>query len=131
MTERTEEQIFRKQPIMVTLGDTEYGLKPLTRPEACKWRDKLAHTMSEIIGAMSAEESQNSIGPAMTAALIAFPDKVAELLFAWQTDLPKDKVNHEATEEQISFAFSRIMVMAYPFLAPLKMTMQAAKSQLS
>jgi hypothetical protein len=131
MKERTEDDVISKAPILVTLGETQYGLKPLPVLKAREWRSKLAQTMQGIVTPMSAEQSPNTIGPAMTAALVAFPDKVADLVFAWATDLPVDKVLNEASEEQIAVAYSAIMVMAYPFLMPLILTMKVTKSQLN
>lgn len=131
MKERTEEQIITKTPIEVTLGSKLYPLKPLPILKAREWRTKLTETMKEVVGSMSSEESAKTIGPAMTAALVAFPDKVAELVFAWSPDLPKEEIEAEATEEQLAVAYSAIMVLAYPFLMPLLLTMQVTKSQLS
>jgi hypothetical protein len=130
MKQRTEEDAFRRTPIEVTLGTEKYGLKPLARTYACIWREKLTQTMQGIVGSMSAEQSTTTLGPALTAALVAFPDKVAELVYAWAPELPVEKINAEATEEQLALAFSAIMVMAYPFLAQLAMTVQVTKSQL-
>ena len=130
MKERTEEQIFSRMPIQVTLGDAKYDLKPLPIIKAREWRTKLTETMQGIVGTMSADQSPMTMGPALTAALVGFPDKVCELVFAWATELPTEKILAEATEEQLAVAFSGVMKMAYPFLAQLAMTMQVTKSQL-
>lgn len=131
MRERTEEEIFSKSPILVTLGETKYPLKPLPINKAREWRAKVTETMRGIISTMGAEESPASVSSSLTAALVAFPDKVVELVFAWESDLPTEKILNEATEEQLGEAFKSIMVMAYPFLAHLAMTVQVTKSQLS
>lgn len=131
MKERTEEDIITKAPIVVTLGATQYGLKPLPVLKAREWRKKLTDTMLTVVGSMSLEQSTTNMGPAMTAALVAFPDKVADLVLAWSPELDAEKVLSEATEEQVATAFCAVMIMAYPFLAPLALTMRVTKSQLS
>lgn len=128
MKERTEDEILSKSPFVVTLGETEYGLKPLPVLKARVWRTLLTETMQDIVGSMSAPESNTTIGPAMTAALVAFPDKVAELVFAWSPELDQEKILSEATEEQMCVAYSAVMLMAYPFLAPLALSMKVTKS---
>lgn len=129
--QRSEEDILSKAPIKVRLGDSEYDIKPLPILKARQWRTKLTETMKSIVSDMSVEQTATNIGPAMTAALVAFPDKVSDLVFAWSPDLPVEKVLAEATEEQMTIAYSKIMVLAYPFLAPLHLTLKVTKSQLS
>lgn len=131
MRERTEEEIFSKSPITVTLGETKYPLKPLPINKARKWRAKVTETMQGIVSILGAQESSESISSSLTAALVAFPDKVAELVFAWESDLPTEKILNEATEEQLGEAFKNIMVFAYPYLAHLAMTVQVTKNQLN
>jgi hypothetical protein len=127
MKERSEEDIISKAPILVTLGEQRYPLKPLPILLARKWRSLLTQTMQDIVGSMSAEQTTTNMGPAMTAALVAFPDKVVDLVLAWAPELPKEIIE-VATEEQFAVAYSAIMVMAYPFLAPLALTVKVTKS---
>ena len=131
MKERTEDQILSKEPIKVTLGSEQYDLKPLPILKARQWRAKLTETMKSIVDPMSAEQTSTNMGPAMTAALVSFPDKVADLVFTWEPALPTQKILEEATEEQLAVAYSAIMLMAYPFLAPLILTTKVTKSQLN
>lgn len=131
MKERTEDEILSKAPIKITLGEVEYDLKPLPIMKAREWRKGLVEAMRGIVGSMSADESKITMGPALTAALLAFPDKVAELVFAWAPDLPQKTILETATEEQLAVAYSGVMKMGYPFLAQLALTVQVTKSQLS
>lgn len=128
--ERTEEQILSKAPIKVRLGDEEYDIKPLPIMKAREWRSTLVETMRGIVGDMAAEQCRENVGPALTAALCGFPDKVAELVFAWAPQINKEKIMEEATEEQMARAFSAVMVMAYPFLAPLVLVTKVVGHQL-
>lgn len=128
MKQRSEEDILSKTPIKALLGSTEYDLKPLPIIKARAWRSKLAETMQSIVGNM--DSTADKTAQAITSALVAFPDKVADLVFAWSPELPQKQILEEATEEQLAIAFSALMVMAYPFLAQLAMTVQVTKSQL-
>lgn len=125
---RTESQMITKAPEEVTFGEAKYELKPLSILKAREWRSLLNSEMVEITGSLSASQSDTSIGPALTSALINFPEKMAGLVFAWSPDLDKEKVLAEATEEQLAVAFSTIMRFAYPFLASLQTVLQVVKS---
>jgi hypothetical protein len=131
MKERTEEQIFSKAPITVTFGSESYDLKPLSINKAREWRSQLLTTMKKVVGDMSAEQTPTSFGPALASSLVAFPELVAELVFAWAPELPKEKISDEATDEQLAEAYKAVMVVAYPFLAPLVLSMKVTKSQLN
>lgn len=126
---RTELDMITKSPTKVTLGEVEYDLKPLPIIKAREWRTQLNKEMGEITGSLTAEQSQANLGPALTSALIRFPDKMAELVFAWSPDLPKEKILAEATEEQLGIAFSTVMAFAYPFLVSLQTVLQVVKSK--
>lgn len=132
MNQRTEDQIISKAPIKRTLGEVQYDFAPLTIVKARQWREKVNNIMQDVVATMDPNpenDTGKSIGSAITAALIAYPEKVADAVFAWSSDLPREKIEAEATEEQIAAAFSAIMVMAYPFLAPLVLTMKVTKSR--
>lgn len=129
MQERTEEQIITQAPIVVTLGNHKYDIKPLTLGKAAKWRAKLTSIMAEVVNPMSAEPTDTNLNKAMIAALVAFPEKVTELVFLYAPELPQETILAEATEEQMASAFSAVMVVAYPFLMPLILSLKVAKSQ--
>jgi hypothetical protein len=117
---RTESEMIAKLPVKVTLGATEYTIKPLTILKAREWRIKL----NEVVGQLVIGDPQQDL----TATLIAFPEKVAELVFAYAPELPKETIFEEATEEQLNLAFGKLMVVSYPFLASLQTTFQVTKS---
>jgi hypothetical protein len=64
----------------------------------------------------------------LAGALVEFPEKLADLVFAYGTELPKDEILEKATEEQIAAAFSAIMVVAFPFLAQLGLVTQLVRA---
>jgi hypothetical protein len=125
---RTESDMIAKSPIKVMLGSAEYEIHPLPIKKARAWRTQLNEIMAEVVEPMQ-QENMDGLGPALTAALIKFPDKMLQLVLAFQPSLSKEKIEEEATEEQITVAFNVAMRFAYPFLAPLQATLQVVKSQ--
>lgn len=130
MKERTEADVISKAPVTVKLGELDYQIKPLPINKARVWRERLVEVMKTIVADMGATPDPENMGPAMTASLVAFPEKVAELVFLWAPELNKERIMEEATEEQMAAAFTAVMVFAYPFLAPLVLALRVSKSQL-
>lgn len=126
---RTEEDMIKKAPIKVMLGAKEYKIPILTILPSREWRIKLNDEMAGIMEAMQPIETADAktFSRGLTSALIGFPEKMAELVFAYAGEvLPKDEILAAATEEQIGTAFSAIMEVAYP-LVPLAQAMKAAR----
>lgn len=115
--ERTEEQILTKAPLVVTLGSKSYQLPILTVIPMQEWRKKVIEAATEI----------GSLGVSLSGlgtAFIAFPEKIAALVFDYAQKLPKDEIldlENGATEEQFSLAFSEIVSVAFPCLRQLSM----------
>lgn len=131
---RTEDQIVGQLPIEVTLGAKTYNITPLRIRPAVEWRKKLHAEMSKILSGFQSEVGGNpaeAISGGLVTALLHFPETLLDLLFAYAPELPRETIMEEATEEQVSAAMSRVMVVAYPFLATLAtMTkVQATTSQ--
>lgn len=116
---RTEEEILGKLPIEIKLGEKTYKIVPLPIRKGMEWRKRL-HT--EIAGALESF-SQPAAAPGfatgLAAALLQFPEKLIELIFLYAPDLPQEEVLDTATDEQIAFAFAKVIQVAYPFLAQL------------
>lgn len=131
--ERTEDEITGMSPISVRLGEKDYKLKPRTITAAQEWRGQLNETMRDVLmGFLPSEgESSKAISRGMVTALLQFPEKVVELVFSYAPDdlQPKDEILATATEEQMAVAYSKIMVVAYPFLAQLEVTLRALREQ--
>ena len=122
---RSEADMIAKAPVKVKLGQDEYEVKPLPIIKSREWRTHFNEVMGKVIEPMDGQFISHSL----TAALVAFPEKVAELLFSYAGDLPKEKILDEATEEQLNVAFGQVMQLAYPFLASFQSTLQVVKSQ--
>lgn len=126
--QRTEDQILSKAPIEVTFGDKKYYIPVLTIKAQREWRERVATEVGQIMNGMSGTVDNKTIpqlSRGFTSALIQFPEKLADLVFAYDLSLPQNVILEEATEEQISAAFSLIMSVAYPFLASLTLLKQA------
>lgn len=126
---RTEADMISKAPVKVKLGDKEYAIPILTILPSREWRIKLNAEMAGIVESFTPDSSDSNVfGRGLASALIGFPEKMAELVFAYAgAILPKDEIIAVATEEQIGTAFSAIMEVAYP-LVPLAQAMKAARA---
>lgn len=116
---RTEDQKATKAPIQMKFGSKDYEVKPLNILKGQAWRSKL----NDVMGPISDQFKGNgtSVQGVLKSALMEFPDKVLELIFAYGPELPKDQIMEEASDEQVATAFSEVMTVAYPYLAPLTM----------
>lgn len=126
---RNEADMISKAPIKVKLGEKEYSIPILTILPSREWRIKLNDEMAGIVDAFKPESVDGNVfGRGLASALIGFPEKMADLVFAYAGPiLPKDEVLASATEEQVGTAFSAIMEVAYP-LVPLAQAMKAARA---
>jgi hypothetical protein len=129
--ERTEDQIISKSPLKVILGEKDYFIKPLTILKQREWRTKLNEEMAGIIANFNPSADNKTMVNGLTGALVAFPEKIADLVFAYAPDLPKDEILETATEEQIASTFSAVMALAFPFLAQLKLITTLTRAKLS
>lgn len=126
---RTEEEIVGKLPITVKFGDIDYDIRPLTILKAGKWRDKLVKEVNEIVANLRGEATDNNVfTDGLAFMFLKFPHKVLSLVKDYAPDLDWEKIEDEATEEQLSRAFGQIMVVAFPFLGELGATMQALQA---
>lgn len=146
---RSEADMISKAPITLRLGLKDYEVPPLTVLLARQWRLKLDASIGDIVRNFQAVPGADTkaFATGLTGALIQFPEKLAELLFAYANGwaeadspgkprlttpvLPEDEILANATEEQLASAFSGVMAMAYPFLPQLAMVRQAVLGSLA
>ena len=144
MEKRTESDILAKAPIKVKLGDKDYKIPVLTVLPAREWRLRLDASLGEIVRNFqpAPDGDTNAFATGLTGALIQFPQKICELLFAYANGwdgkermdkpiLPEEEVLASSTEEQLAAAFSAVMAVAYPFLPQLAMARQAVLGSLA
>jgi len=126
---RTESEILSKAPITVKFGDSEYEVKPLTLGPARLWRQKVYERMGSVLSGFSEAPTPENLSPALGAAMIAFPEKLLDIVMDFAPYLPKEKIEAESTDEQLAVAYGKVMALGFPFLAPLMMTTKVLKSR--
>lgn len=132
--QRSEADVLSQAPIPVTLGGVEYGMKPLPIKKNAEWRKALVATLNEQGSTMQGEMTGlNSFMQGLMVAFFSFPEKVLGLVQMYAPKLPWEEILREpdatypgVTDEEIVVAFSRIMVVAYPFTNLLGMMTVAA-----
>lgn len=119
--ERTEAEMLAHAPIKAQFGGKPYEIQVLTILKARKWREKMFESAKEAIGSLATPAADmETVFSGLSTALFQFPEKVAELIFAYDPALPSDEILEIATEEDLSVAFSQIMKVAFPFGPMLK-----------
>jgi hypothetical protein len=121
MKARTEDDILSRAPITAKLGDKDYSIPLLAVMAQREWRKNLFAELVPLLDSFKSKVDGQSIKTGLTAALLNFPDKLCDLVFAYAPDLPKEEILADATEEQIASAFSAIFGVAFPFLPQLGM----------
>ena len=122
---RTESDILSKAPIKVRFGDKDFEITVLAIGPSRRWRERLHKTMTSISKGFLEVPSGDNLAPALTMALLSSPEELAELIFTYAPDLPRDEVLELASDEQMAHAYGKIMAVAFPFLAMLKVTTEA------
>ena len=128
MKPRTEDEILSRAPITTKLGDKEYSIPLLAVMTQREWRKNLFAELAPILAAFNFNVDGKSMAEGLTAALLTFPDKLCDLVFAYAPDLPREEILSSATEEQIGCAFSAIMAVAFPFIPQLGMVTNLLRS---
>lgn len=130
--DRTEDDIIAHEPIKLKLGKKEFGAPPLALRKGKDWRQKVADALNELAtGALSSAMTPDAFMKGLTVAFFSFPDKVLELLIAYSPEMlgsEKEWLMENATDEEVVVAFSRVLVVAYPYFSLLGSMKIAANS---
>lgn len=137
-TPRSESDILLKQ-IVVKFGDKEYAIPVLRMKQAAVWRKEYFEKTQEISASMIVDgigdktEMTKSVGNALTAALLKFPDKIPELVFSYASSFSpqeRETILDEAYDEDFTRAFGDIYKAAFqPFLASLGTVLEMQRAQ--
>jgi hypothetical protein len=119
MRQRTDEEVIARTPIEVMLGETKYKIKILSIGKAREWRALFVSTIGEVSKSLNIDATPENLGTGLTAAMIKFPDKLLDLVCAYAPDLPRNTIEAEATDEQITSAYGRIIGIACPMMGSL------------
>jgi hypothetical protein len=98
------------EPNTITLAGKQYPIKPQTVGQGMRWRAKVVPTLLEITGTMDASLSDPS---ALRQALLNAPEKLAEIVFSYAPELPREEIIDAATDEELGAAFNQVMVTAF------------------
>lgn len=127
--DRTEDDILAHSPIKLMLGQKEFPVPPLALRKGAEWRAKLLKTLEDLAGgAMSSGMSPEGFMKGLMVAFFTFPEQVLELLVAYSPEVlesEREFLMDKATDEEITVAFSRLLVVAYPYFSLLA-TMKTA-----
>lgn len=125
---RTDEDKLLQAPIVMRFGTKNYPVKPLTLGPARAWREKLNEVMGPLAETFqSGIKEDGAVSQGLAKMLMQFPDKLIELILAYDPQLPKDTIMTDATEEQIIVAWSDLLAVAFPFVAPLVTVMRVIR----
>lgn len=136
-TPRSESDLLLKQ-IIVKFGDKEYTIPVLRMKAAAVWRREYFERTAEISASMIvdgiADKAQmaQSVGNALTAALLKFPEKIPDLVFSYATHLAPEReaIEESAYDMDFARAFAEIYKAAFaPFLASLGTVLEMQRAQ--
>src|SRR5437763_10488353 len=108
MKPRSEDDVLARAPLSVKFGEKDYAIPLLTVLRQREWRKKLFAELLPILESFSFQVDGKSMASGLTAALLQFPEKLSDLVFAYAPDLlpAQDEILSTATDEQIAAAFS-------------------------
>ena len=117
---RTEDDAVAQTPLSVKFGKEDYSIPLLTVMPQREWRKKLFAELVPILAVFQFNTEGKTVTDGLTACLLQFPEKLAELVFAYAPALPKDQILDSATEEQLVAAFAAVMGVAFPFVPEIR-----------
>ena len=120
MPGRTEDDKVFRASITVTLGGKEYEIKPLVIKDAREWRKKFSALLAKLPRfANTSTDDPESFQAAVDSMLVAMPDEITDLFFAYAKNLNRDEIESSATEAEVARAIDAVMEVAYPLLGSL------------
>lgn len=130
---RNDEQKVKQEPLMLVFGQGDnaktFPVKLLTMGKASEWRTQFIDVMDKVLAPVLTEQATTVN---FTSAMMQFPEKLTDMVFAYASTVNRAEVVEIATDEQMAMAFTQVWEVAYPFLTHLgnvlKMV-QANKSQ--
>lgn len=129
--QRTDEDILTRKPLDIKLGSRDFEVKILALGKARAWRTLLIQTMATVLASFKTPPTPDNMAPALTAAMLTFPEKLHELVDAYSPEIKEahEYVEENASDEQLAAAYGKITAVAFPFLAQLSLTTQILKSR--
>lgn len=117
MPERTEEDKLLKSPIVVVLAGKEYEIKLLVIKEAREWRKQFSKVLGKLpTYAKTTTDDAEGFSAAINGIMVAMPDEMADLFFAYAKDLNREEIENTATEIELARGIEAIMEVAFPLV---------------
>ena len=118
---RDAEDVLMQAPLEVCLGGQNYEIKPLTIAKSREWRKLAAKEFGSMVALLATKSvTQGEAQAAAETLALSFPDACLDLLCAYAPNLPRKKIEQEATEPEVARAFMEVIEnLAFPLLAGL------------
>jgi hypothetical protein len=124
--------------LTLTFGGKQYDIPVLRMKAAAEWRKEYMVLTKDVASSMIIEtegdkaQISKQVGNALTGALLAFPEKIPELVFSYARSLPQEEIMEIAYDEDFSRAFGMIYKEAFsPFLIALGTALEMQRAQAS
>ena len=117
--ERTEGDKIAKVPLEVMLGGEIYQVHPLVAKESRPWRKKLSDFILGLPKHIVDNPDIHNFDEAISAVMVTMPDQIIDLFFGYARDLPREKIESKATDEEIIEAFLEVLTIAFPLTSRL------------
>ncbi len=127
---RSEKEKRERAPITVHFGEQAYQIQILRITPSREWRAKLVEQLGAILEGFEITTTDSKVlSRGLISALVHFPEKLLDLVFAYAPDLEVEKILKEGSEEQVAIAFGSIFEVAYPFVTQLGLVTQILQSE--
>ena len=113
------------QPVRVTLGETDYEIKPLPIRQSREWREKLNGPFAVLVNVLSNAESieltdSKQLGrlvSTMSSTVLGSVDMMLDLLYDYSPELKanRETIEAQAYDDEVMAAFLEVLKLAYPF----------------
>lgn len=122
MQERTEDQIFAHR-LEIQVSDKKFRATVLSSGKAAEWREKYFAAINSMMNGASGSVNTESFLSIASQIISTDPQKMVELIFEWDSDIPKDFFA-EATDEEIELNFARVCKVGFPSKGLLSAVME-------
>ncbi len=132
--ERSNVSKMNREPVIVSLGGTDYKLHPKNLLELRKWKQKalpIINKIQDVIEVMGVASSETEtidmaeIFVKVKTFLFADMDDIIDLVFDWDETLPKDEILSTADEMEMLEAFKEVLSMSLPFLKTMGLNLSS------
>lgn len=126
---RTDTQKLNREPVIVVLGGKQYAIHPQPYGHSRAWKAKARATVEsfETLFHVNYEDHAAAMSALKTFIFDTF-DEMVDLVFEWDTTLPKDEILDIATEDELLDAVLAVMVLAFPLAQRLGVNLQSLQT---